>query len=277
MLTVTPVSRLALAAAFLLAVLPAAAQQRITNSLTPLVPQVQVEVPLKGNDYVVAAYSPVIYIGASAGTRFEKGQLSLSYEHFWNEHWSGGATLRHTPRFDQQNNELLGLPGSVVPGLLVRHRGAIGPVSFGQRLGVEYAITRYQLVENKNRALARLRFDADHVFALTERVGLRSRLAYEAVAYLRFQRDETQLKERLVDFGSLRGEVGVRLSPRFDFTPWVALQRIYRNSLPFFDGSGNQVSGGKVNFATTLVGLDLRLTLPGKAGTDERQPLPTQH
>ncbi|RYU84329.1 hypothetical protein [Hymenobacter persicinus] len=273
----TAAPRFLLALTSLVAPLAAAAQQRLANPLTVLVPQAQVEMALAGNDYLLAAYSPVVFTGAGYRTRLEQGQLSLGYEHFWSEHWSGGATLRYVPRTNRGNGELLGLPGSVVPGLLVRHRGALGPVSLGQRLGVEYVITRNQLVENDNRALARLRLDAERIFALGDQFTLRPRLAYEAVAYLRFQRDENQLKERTLDFGSLRAEVGVRFSPRFDLTPWFAYQTIYRNSLPFFNSAGEQVSGGRTNFVTPVAGLDLRLTLFRGGAVTERQPLPSQH
>ena len=108
-------------------------------------------------------------------------------------------------------------------------------------------------------------------------MAIRPRIAYEVVTYLRLQRDENQLKERVVDFGNLRAEVGVRLSPHVDFTPWVASQTYYLNTLPQFDASGKQTGGGRTNLLTPIVGLDLRLTIFTKAATAERYQLPTQH
>ncbi len=75
----------------------------------------------------------------------------------------------------------------------------------------------------------------------------------------------------------MRAEVGVRVSPRFDFTPWLASQTSYLNALPQYDIDGNQISGGPTNLLTPVVGLDLRLTLFRGGAPFERRQLPTQH
>ena len=129
----------------------------------------------------------------------------------------------------------------------------------------------------KDRALSRLRFDVDRLFPLSEKVVLRPRIAYEVAAYLRLQRDQTELKERVIDFGSLRAEASLRLSPRFDLTPWVAAQAQYFNSLPQYNSTGKQVGGGRRNAVVPVFGLDVRLTLFRSNTASERHQLPTQH
>ncbi|SDY52512.1 hypothetical protein [Hymenobacter psychrophilus] len=260
-----------------LAAKPAAAQSRYTGNWAVL-PEVQAELPLNGNDYVFVGIS-LISQEYSGGLDVYSGQLRLGYEHFWKPNWSWGATLRAVPDGNSRygDGDYLGLPGNIIPGVLLRHRAPLGPLNFSQRLGVEYGIQTGNTLDSQSRAHARLRLGLDHEFTVGATVKLRPRVAYEALAYLRFQRDEDQLKERFVDFGNLRGEVGVRLSPRFDLTPWVASQTRYINALVQFDKNGNPVSGGKVNLLTPTVGLDVRVTLGRHALDADRQPLPTQH
>lgn len=260
-----------------LAAKPAVAQSRFTGNWAVL-PEVQAELPLSGNDYVFVGIS-LISQEYSGGLDVYSGQLRLGYEHFWNPSWSWGGTLRVVPETTGSygDGDYLGLAGNIVPGVLLRHRATLGPLNFSQRLAVEYAIQTDNTLDSKSRAHARLRLGLDREFAVGATVKLRPRVAYEALAYLRFQRDENQLKERFVDFGNLRGEVGVRLSPRLDLTPWVASQTRYINALVQFDKNGNPVSGGKVNLLTPTVGLDVRVTLGQGALTADRQPLPTQH
>ena len=112
-----------------------------------------------------------------------------------------------------------------------------------------------------------------------QKVVLLPRLAYEATAYLRFQRDEaTQPKERFIDFGYARAEVGVRFSNRFDITPWFGYQTIYYFVLPDLDAGGNITKpGGRFNSITPVLGLDARFTLFRGGNVFERRQLPTQH
>ncbi|MBT2556257.1 hypothetical protein J7E24_00510 [Hymenobacter sp. ISL-91] len=261
-----------------LATKPAAAQSRYTSNWAVL-PEVQAELALSGNDYVFAGFNLLSQV-RNGGSTFAGGQLRLGYEHFWNKQWSWGTTLRIGSDAGGSYGDFLGLPGNLVPGALLRHTGMLGKFGFTQRLAAEYAIVTndsYGNSSSNNRAHARLRLGLDREFAVGSTVKLRPRVACEALAYLRFQRDEDELQERFVDFGNLRGEVGVRLSPRFDFTPWVAWQTQYINALQQFDQNGNPVSGGKVNLLTPTVGLDLRVTLGKHALNADRLPLSTQH
>ncbi|TGD81320.1 hypothetical protein [Hymenobacter wooponensis] len=263
--------------ALLLAALTATAQRRLTSN-TALQPELQAELALQNNDYLLVGVSALNVNGA--GTTFSGGQLRLGYEHFWSEQWSGGATLRLLRQYGQGYGDFLGQPGNIVPGVFVRHSGKISSFNFGQRLGVEYGISTVDvlsIIERNNRASARLRLDVDRIFPLGETVALRPRVAYEAAAYLRFQRDENQVKERTIDFGVLRAEVGVRLSPHVDVTPWVASQTAYTVFVAQYDAQGRQVSGGRTNLVTPVVGLDARFTLFSGDAAQERRQLPTQH
>ena len=267
-------SRSLLVVGCLLLGLKAQAQQRsVTDAVA--VSEAQVELALPGNDYVLAAFQLAGGSGNTAPAMLN-AQLRLGYEHFWTKHWSAGATLRVIDG-NASLSELPGLPGNIIPGVLLRHSGQLGQFSFGQRLGLEYLHTFQLSGSIPGRVVSRLRFDVDRAFKLSEKLTLRPRLAYETAAYLRLQRDEGREKERVIDFGSLRAEVGLRLSPRFDLTPWLAYQTSYLNSLPQFDQSGKQVSGGRTNILTPTFGLDLRLTLLASAKDAERPQLPTQH
>lgn len=254
----------------------AQAQRRMTSDPI-IVPEVQAELLLGNNSLFVGLNRLVLTNGNRNGDTFVGGQVRAGYEHFWNEQWSGGATLRVVRRRDEGLGDFIGQPGNVTPGLLLRHRSTLGKFTFGQRLGAEYGIAIRQYSGGiKDRALARLRLDVERSVALSDQVSLRPRLAYEVAAYLRLQRDDNDLKERVVDFSNLRVEVGVRVSPRFDVTPWVASQVQYINSLGQFDPAGMPVGGGRANLRTPLLGLDLRLTLAPDESAAALQ-LPTQH
>ncbi|RFP63706.1 hypothetical protein D0N36_18040 [Hymenobacter lapidiphilus] len=261
-----------------LAIKPAAAQSRFTTEWTVL-PELQAEFALRGNDYLLVGFNLARPVGVNKAYDVDPGfQFRLGYERFWNPNWSWGATFRIGRNAYGGNGDFLNMPGSIVPGLLLRHSSQIGPLRFSQRLAAEYATSFVILGDSpRNRALARLRLGLDHEFGLGSTLKLRPRLSYEVLTYLRFQRDEDQPKEQFVDLGGLRGELGVRLSPRFDLTPWVASQTSYMKALDQFDVNGNRVSGGNFRFVSPVVGLDLRVTL-GRAALDaDRQPLPTQH
>jgi hypothetical protein len=265
--------RFLLAAGGLFLATTAVAQRRFVGELA-LQPEAQVEMALQGNDYLLAGFS--LLQSTNAG-----GQLRLGYEHFWNERWSWGGTLRLLRGESIAGyGDIIGMPGNVIPGLLLRHTGKIGAFTFGQRLGAEYAMTFDNSAPkgyNRSRALARLRLDVERQFALGETVALRPRLSYEPVAFLRLQRPEGAIEERVVDFANLRAELGLRLSPSFDVTPWVSSQTIFINSLPQFDINGNQTGGGRSNQVVPVVGLDLRLTLFRGMEPSGRTQLPSQH
>ena len=253
-----------------------ATAQRRTVSNTLLLPELQTEVALKGDDYLLIGLRTPFAAGTSQGIDIERVGLNVGYERFWNQQWSGGATLR-TEFYSAYSGggDVSKLYVDVVPELFLRHWNTLGGFNFRQRLGVEYYVPGGK--NSESRAITRLRLDVDRVIPLGEHTAIRPRIAYEAVAYLRLQRDETELKERVIDFGGMRAEVGVIVSPRFDFTPWVASQTNYLNTLPQFDASGNQTSGGRTNIVSPVVGLDMRLTLFRGGTPFERRQLPTQH
>lgn len=268
--------RFLLAAACLLPARAASAQNRVVGD-GPLLPEAQVEVALKGDDYLLATLNLTCLTNGGSNSPFAASQLRLAYEHFWNEQWSGGATLRVLGG-DHGYGDFIGQNGNITPGLLLRHTSNLGAFTFGQRLGAEYAATFTALGGQSNdRGLARLRFDVARSLPLGKKASLRPRLAYEVAACLRPQRGANDYPERVIDFGALRGEVGLRLSPHLDVTPWVASQTHYITSLPQFNGSGVQVGGGRTNLVVPLVGLDVRLTLGRSVAAAERRQLPTQH
>ncbi|MFD2787815.1 hypothetical protein [Hymenobacter rubripertinctus] len=254
----------------------AAAQRRSTSDLVVL-PEVQAEIALAGNDYVLVGVNALSQANRGGGT-FAGGQLRLGYEHFWDEHWSWGPTLRIGSDAGGGYGDFLGVAGNLTPGALLRHTNSLGQLTFSQRLAAEYAVVTNDSYGNSgNRAHARLRLGLERTFAVGTHMSLRPRLSYEALAYLRFQRDANQNKERFIDFGNARAEIGVRLCPRVDFTPWVALQTQYINALLLRDANGNIITGGRTNLRAPILGLDLRLLLGKSALSADRTVLPTQH
>jgi len=241
-----------------------------------LLPEVQAELALKGDDYVLLGVQGLINTQPSIGADLDRLGFTFGYERFWNQQWSGGATLQAN-FFTNQSDGISGseLRSDFIPELFVRHWNTLGSFNFRQRLGMEYLISGGE--NTQDRALTSLRLDLDRPIPIGTNGLLRPRLAYEAVAYLRLQRDENEPKERVIDFGALRAEVGVRVSPHLDFTPWVTTQTNYINALPQFDANGNQTAGGRTNLVTPVIGLDVRLTLFRGGAPFERRQLPTQH
>ena len=261
----------------------AAAQTTRTVQATQLWTEAQGELVLRNGDYLLLGLrgERVLQDGTYASTvrhlGFDAFRAVAGYEHFWNANWSAGGTLRLTGGTGQSN--------FVIPEVLLRHRSPIfGGLTFGQRLSVERTIPI-----NTNsiggsgpdgQFFGRLRVDLEKIFPLgTDPAGfaLRPRLSYEASTHLRLQKATNDPDERTIQYTSLRGEVGVRISPRFDFTPWVAYQTAYGIGLPQYDKNGIQVRGGNYNDVTPTVGLDLRYTILPTGGKADRQQLPTQH
>jgi hypothetical protein len=58
------------------------AQRRSVGDLV-VVPEAQVEVALRGADYLLAGFN--LITNPDGGSTFAGGQLRLGYEHFWNE------------------------------------------------------------------------------------------------------------------------------------------------------------------------------------------------
>jgi hypothetical protein len=266
----------------LLSAFGAAAQT--TRSVQPaqLWPELQGEVALRNGDYVLLALrgersTQDGYVG-SRRLGFDANRLTVGYEHFWSNTWSWGATARL--------QSYIGGQQIFVPEVLVRHRSLVlGGFTFGQRLSVE------RTFPNSNGYLGgsgpdgqywgRLRVDIERLYPVGNNtatgLALRPRISYEASTHLRFQKAANDMEERTIQFTSLRGEVGVRLSPNIDFTPWFAYQTSYLETLPQYDINHVQTSGGKLNLVYPTVGLDVRFTLIPSGAKADRQQLPTQH
>ena len=277
-MTLPALHRLILAGIVLSSATSALAQRRAVNAVA-LLPTVQAEYALRGDDYLLLSLSGPISTGSYNGTGLDRLGVRLGYEHFWNTRWSGGGTLDINT---YKQAHLLGGHGDqfrtdVAPEVFGRHWNTLGSFNFRQRLGVSYFVPGATGADS--RALTSLRLDLDRLVPVGGgRVVLRPRLAYEAVAYLRFQRDESQPKERVIDFGYARAGVGVRLSDHFDCTPWFGYQTTYVFALAQTGPMGQVViPGGRLNLVTPVVGLDARFTLFRGKTAFERRQLPTQH
>jgi hypothetical protein len=258
--------------ALLLSGLEATAQRRFNTSLL-LQPELQAERALQGDDYLLLTLRTPLQTGTFDGTTLDRVGVRGAYEHFWNERWSGGAGLR-LDGYGNRGTDASNLYVDVRPEAFIRHWNTLGSVNFRQRLSAEYW---FWGGANIGRALTHLRLDVDKLIPVG-RVVLRPRVAYEAIAYLRLQRSDNELKERVIDFSAARAEVGVRLSPHFDFTPWFGWQTNYANYVPQYDAiTGKQTSGGRTNVVTPVIGLDARFTLFSGEPAANRRQLPTQH
>lgn len=196
------------------------------------------------------------------------------YEHFWSENWSVGGNAR-LYLMEEFTGDQSSLRFYFRPEVLLRHRGDVFGLTFGQRLSVDYLfLPEYQ----RNLGMARLRLDLERFVPVGEKLKLRPRLAYEAAMNIRLQPPEGQPEERTLEQGIWRAEIGLRFSDRFDLTPYVARRADFAVYLPQFDSDGNQVAGGRTNVRTPVVGLDLRYTLfQGGSPYERKTQLPTQH
>ncbi len=270
--------RLLLLALPLAAAFSAHAQTRRATDPLAVAPTAQGEVALNNGDYVLLSLGTVRYTGEDQSGQ---GLAAVAYEHFWTPNWSwGGRVLANW-------STGAGRGGLLTPEVLLRHRSAVGPLTFGQRLSAERRIevgvvTSGGSGSSNDQNWGRLRFDLEKIIPLggadaATGPALRPRLAFEAATHLRLQKADTDPSERFIQYTSLRAEAGVRTSARFDFTPWFAYGTDYLVTLPQRDSKGNQTAGGNLNAVRPTLGLDVRFTFgPGrdKAG---RQPLPTQH
>ena len=265
---------LALLAAALLA-RPAAAQTRRNTFGVQLWPEAQAEFALDGSDYLLISARGQQntdnngYADPNRFLGFDQRRLSVGYEHFLSEHWNIGGTLPYIG---------FGKTYALLPEVLLRHRSPAGPLTFGQRLSLEHLFPGQ--TGAKGSTYARLRADLEKAFALGSTVALRPRLSYEAATHLRaFSADDNpDVDERTIQFTSLRAEMGVRLNPAFDFTPWFAYQTQYSYGLAQTDINGNiTIPAGRVNSVAPVLGLDLRFTFLNGQDAEKRQQLPTQH
>jgi hypothetical protein len=258
----------------------AAAQTSRYVQTTQLWPELQGELALKNGDYLLLALRGArAASGADFGGRrvgFDTRRARLAYEHFGSATWSYGATVQLVGE---------GRGTIVIPELLLRHRAPIfGNITFGQRLSLERDFNNIGAGPlgsgPDGQTWTRLRVDLEKLLPLSSDangLALRPRLSYEASTHLRFQKATMDQDERTIQYTSLRGEVGVRVAPRFDFTPWFAYQTSYLATLPQYDKYGVQTSGGSLNLVYPTVGLDVRFTLLPIGGKDNRLQLPTQH
>ena len=251
---------------------PAAAQTRRTVYGLQLWPELQAELALPGNDYLLLAVRGQNntdnngYRDPSRVLGFDERRATAGYEHFWNEHWSVGGTLAYISA-----SRIYVL----VPEVLLRHRSPLGPLTFGQRLSLERTFPNS--ANAKGQTNARLRLDLEKQLPLGQ-LTLRPRLSYEAETHVRLLRATTDADERTIQLTSLRGEVGCRLGGGFDFTPWVAYQTGYSFGLAQTDANGNvTIPAGRVNSVSPVLGLDLRFTILQGRDAATRQSLPTQH
>jgi hypothetical protein len=257
----------------------AAAQTRREVQDYQLAPELQTEWALKNDDYLLLEVYGVnipAYNGFSSNNRvlgLDQRGIGLRYEHFWNEHWSGGASLQHV---STQGVKYL------APEVLLRHRSAIGPLMFGQRLSLFRTVPFGNLGRttiNDGATYATLRVDLEKLFPVGGgSFALRPRLSYEADVHVRLGKKEAyEGDERTIEYTSLRGELGMRLGDHFDFTPWVAYSTFYYFTIQQFDAYGNPLGNGRLNSVTPVIGLDARFTFFSGKAAFERQQLPTQH
>lgn len=267
------VPRTLLLGGLLLAAAGSARGQRKLNNPWTLRPEVQLEYAFLSGDYLWGSLHGQHSLQA-ADPFIDYSWLRVGYEHFWSEHWSGGATARLFA-YETRGGDVTGLETRFQPELLLRHRGDVFGLTFGQRLSVDYL---FQPVDQRNLGQARLRLDLERLISVGEKLKLRPRVAYEAAANIRLQPPDDQPEERTLEQGIWRAEVGLRFSDRFDLTPYVARQADFAIYLPQFDSDGKQVGGGRTNVRTPVVGLDLRYTLfQDKTPFERKTQLPTQH
>jgi hypothetical protein len=257
----------------------ASAQTTRTLRATQLWPELQGELALRNGDYLFVGLRGERAAGsgdfADRSLGLDTRRARLGYEHFGRGAWSYGATLQVVG-----NGRTI-----VIPEVLLRHRSPIfGGITFGQRLSLERSFGGtggYALGSGPEKQLwTRLRVDLEKLLPLgadAAGLALRPRLSYEASTHLRLQKEDLEPDERTIQFTSLRAEVGVRLLPQLDITPWFAYQTNYFVSVPQYDANMVQVRGGKENYVYPTVGLDLRFTLLTTGVKADRQQLPTQH
>jgi hypothetical protein len=253
-------------AALLCLPLTVAAQRRINNP-TQLWPELQAELALRENAYLLLSAQNQRSAEARYNNRtFDYVLLRAGYERFWSPQWSGGAMARYVATSSEGNN-------SLVPELLLRHRGDWLGLTWGQRLSLEYA---FRAAGQRNLGATRLRLDVERLIPVGG-ITLRPRVAWEGGFNIRLQPPDDQPEERTLDQGRFRAEVGVRLSDHVDFTPYFARQSDYIITQFQYDADGNITAGGRTNLVAPIIGLDVRFTLFQGKQVFERTQLPTQH
>lgn len=253
------------------AALPARAQTTHATNPLAVVPAAQAELALKNGDYLLFNVGTTQF---TSENYLNQTFAAVAYEHFWGPQWSWGGRAVAV-RYG-------GGGSALVPEVLLRHRSALGPLTFGQRLSVERRFYTGNLPPSYNQNWVQLRLDLEKIIPLggadaATGLALRPRLSFEAATHLRLQKDAAEPSERFIQYTNLRAEVGLRTGPSFDLTPWFAYKADYYSTLDQFDITGKKTAGGNVNERTPLLGLDLRYTFGAGRGAAGRQQLPTQH
>lgn len=276
---------------YLLALLPLISYGQSTERLKrgyAVQPELQVELVPNNHSFIYLAagglrYSDYNNIVVDRTLGLDTRYLAAGYEQqFNNGPWSWGATAR-----------LAGATGGFTifqPGLLLRHRNAIGPLAFGQRIALEYAFndqvrvdpayTYWPKYSATSPALVRLRLDlqAQDGIQLGKGVNMNPRLSFEPALFLRLQKEANDPDKRTIDFTSLRGELGFYFANAWlDVTPWFAFQTQYLSTIIQTLPNGTPTSNGKLNRSLPTAGLELRYTLSHRTYTEGRFKLPTQH
>lgn len=251
-------------------------------------PELQAELTPNEHSYAYLALGGLRYsdnnsLVTSRTLGLDTRYLSAGYEQqLTNSKWSWGATFRVAGA--------AGFSTAFQPGLLLRHRSALGPLVLGQRLAAEYALTgdsrldpAYNLASKYtavSRTLLRLRLDLyrQNGIQITDGLNLSPRLSFEPALFLRLQREANEPDKRTVDFTALRADVTVRFANAWlDVTPWFALQTQYLSTLIQLDANGNPTSNGKYNRRLPSLGVEVRYNLSHKAEAEGQFRLPTQH
>lgn len=132
-----------------------AAQTRHVTNDAEVLPEVQAEYALEGDNYGWLGLSGPVTASHNGGLR--NIGLRVGYEHFWNTTWSGGGLLRFaTYKSYRGGSDTGGLVVDLAPEAYLRHWNTFGGFNFRQRLGLEYYVPAG---EAKSRALVGLRLD----------------------------------------------------------------------------------------------------------------------
>ncbi|MBC8083957.1 MAG: hypothetical protein H7Z21_12160, partial [Hymenobacter sp.] len=132
-----------------LSLVTAATAQRRSVGDVLLLPEAQAELALKGDDYLLVGVRGPLRTQTPSG--LDRLGLNLGYERFWDEQWSGGATLR-TDFYNGYSSvapDVGRLYADFTPELFLRHWNTLGGFNFRQRLGVEYFVAGVENAESR--------------------------------------------------------------------------------------------------------------------------------
>lgn len=260
----------------------------LKRSLT-VQPELQVEIAPSARSYVFLGLGGLRYGDYNAVVTdrtlgLDTRYLTAGYEQqLGSGWWSWGATLRVAGSSRPSNT-------AWQPGLLLRHRSALGGLVLGQRLATEYALkgdTRLDPAYTLNsqytaasRLLVRLRLDLyrQDGIRVADWLNLSPRVSFEPALFLRLQRETNDPDKRTIDFTALRADVSAYFTAaHLTVTPWFAWQTQYLSSIIQFDAKGNPTSNGKLNIRQPTLGMEVRYNLSHNANSEGSFALPTQH